>query len=130
MNKATSMKNIHILPDAKLLLKTAQRPGPPNQSLHAFIPTQNLCALDCQISCASFHSDMLLLLKNPFFEMFLAEANGELLHGSLPEAVLFRLGCPRQPRKRNWGNKAPLLCWVTFDSLERSRTSLLSRISG
>lgn len=130
MNKVTSMKNMHILPDAKLPLKNAWRPSSENQSLRAFIPPQNLHALDCQISCASFHSDMLLLLKNPSFEMSLAEANRKLLHDSLAEDVLFRFGCPRQPRKRNWGNKAPLLCWVTFDSLKRSRTSLLSRISG
>lgn len=67
--------------------------------------------------------------KNPFFEMSLAEANREFSRGSLPEAVLFRLGCLRQLIKRNLGNKAPLLYWVTFDSLKRSRTSLLSRVS-
>ena len=56
--------------------------------------------------------------KNPFFELSLAEANRELLRGRLLEAVLLRLGCPRQPIKRNLGNKAPLLYWVTFDSLK------------
>lgn len=61
--------------------------------------------------------------------MSLAEANREFSRGSLPEAVLFRLGCLRQLIKRNLGNKAPLLYWVTFDSLKRSRTSLLSRVS-
>ena len=45
--------------------------------------------------------------KKLLFELLFAEANRELLCGGLPEAVLFRLGCRRQPVKRNLGNKAP-----------------------
>lgn len=131
INKATPIKNVCILLDARLLVENAWRPSLENQSLCTFITTQNLCALDCRISCASFHSDILLFKKkkDPPFEMSLAVANRELLLGSLPEAVLFRFGCPRQLIKRNLENKALLLCWVTFDSLKRSRTSLLSRVS-
>ena len=78
----------------------------------------------------NIHND----LKRPFkkilsFRCPLLKQKRELLHDSLPDAVLFRLGCPRQRRKRKGGNKAPLLCWVTFDNLQRSRASSLNRIS-
>lgn len=102
---------------------------PWSQPLCSFITTQNLPAPDWQILCASFCSFILLKKKkNLFSELSLAETNRKLLHCSLPEAVLFRLGCSRQQIKRNLENKASLLCWVTFDSLKRSRISLLSSL--
>lgn len=61
-NIVTPVKNIHILPDARLLDGNARRPHPDSRSLGTCITTEDLRVLNCQIPCSSFHSDILFIL--------------------------------------------------------------------
>lgn len=130
MTKATLVKNGHISPDARLYVTVLEAlaltasPRVQASLLRIHVPRTVRFRVPPFVRIFFF-----FFMKNPLFEMTLAEAHRELLRGSLPEAVLFRLGCPGQPITRNLGDRAPLLCRVAFDSLKRSRTSLLSRAS-